>query len=369
MHKTPKPIPSAYISRLGRLRKALAQAEYDALVVTDLNNIRYLSGFRGSAATLLITAQEQIIFSDFRYRLQIARQSPDYIYVEHRRDGAEKLAQNAKARGVKSLGFEAQNLTVSLLEPLQKACTEIELKPAGGIVEKLREIKDAGEIREMAKAAKITDGAYAHMLSLMKPGITEREVAFEGMLFMLRNGAKTTSFDLIVASGPNSALPHNESGERCLAKGDLLVLDIGARMPSGYCSDLTRTVVLGKSKPWQRSIYSITYAAQAKGLAAVKAGAVLGRVDAAARNYITRQGYGKYFGHGLGHGTGLVIHEAPSLAQGRKEKLAAGMVVTVEPGIYLPRRGGVRIEDLVVVTKHGCKFLSHAEKPKELPEI
>jgi Xaa-Pro aminopeptidase len=354
-----------YLGRLKQLRKAMVKAELSALVVSCTENVNYLSGFRSTDGILLITPKEQFLISDFRYRTQAAKQAPDYKFRQLRAN-LQSVAEVAKEKKLSVLGFEAHCVTVAALEVAKKAVRQIKWQPAGGLVEPLRQYKEAAEIAEIAKAAKIADGAYKHMLSLLKPGVTEREVAYAGEAFMIQAGAQSASFSVIVGGGPNSALPHNESGSRKLKVGDLVVLDLGAKMASGYCSDLTRTVAIGKASKWQQEIYKLVYDAQAKALAATRPGIILGDLDGIARKHIAEASYGDKFGHGLGHGVGLQIHEGPGVGGGVTVPAEVNQVITIEPGIYLPDRGGVRIEDLVVVTEKGYKLLSHAPKSAKL---
>lgn len=361
--------PFPYDQRLTNFRGVLKQTGLSAILIAGRENIAYLSGFRGSSAILLITSRKQLLFTDFRYRLQAAEQAPLFQLQEVERSllsGVSKYLLRSKASRV---GFESDHWRVQQFSRLKKAAPNIQWRATEGRVEQLRERKDPAELGEIARAAKLTDRVLAHMLSQLAPGKTEREIALAGELFALSAGAKAAAFDFIVASGPRSALPHAEAGGRKLRKGDLIVFDLGIKMPSGYCSDLTRTVALGKAAAWQKEIYGVVYAAQTAALAKLRSGLAGRAADATAREIIAAAGYGEYFGHALGHGVGLEVHEAPRLSAGENRSLASGMVVTVEPGIYLPDRGGVRIEDLVVVTEGGCRRFSHAPKPKELPVI
>lgn len=363
------PEASATTGRLARLRTRLARAKLPALLVTYLPNISYLSGFRGSAGALLISRREQVLFSDFRYRLQVAQQAPGFRFVEVQRNSLASMAQEAKRLGFAQVGFEAHQLTVEQLRRLRAGARGVRWQPAGELVEGLRQVKEPAEIAQIARAARITDRAFAYMRSLLAIGKTEREIALAGQLFMLQAGAKEMAFDLIVGAGAHGALPHAQSGPRRIKHGDLVVIDIGLRLPSGYCSDLTRTVAVGRAADWQREIHAIVQAAQQRALQALRPGAVAAEVDGVARAVITEAGYGEYFGHGLGHGVGLEVHEGPRLAATDRTVLRTGMVVTVEPGIYLPGRGGVRLEELVVIAPHGYRLLSHAPNPKKLPVI
>lgn len=363
------PETSATAGRLARLRTRLAQAKLPAVLVTYLPNVGYLSGFRGSAGALLISRREQVLFSDFRYRLQAAQQAPEFRFFEVHRNSLASMAQEVKRLGFEQVGFEAHQLTVEQLRRLRAGARGVRWQPAGELVEGLRQVKEPAEIAQIARAARLTDRAFAYMRTLIAVGKTEREIALAGQLFMLQAGAKEMPFDLIVGAGAHGALPHAQSGPRRIKHGDLVVIDIGLRLPSGYCSDLTRTVAVGRAADWQRDLHAIVRAAQQQALQALRPGAVAAEVDGVARAVITEAGYGEYFGHGLGHGVGLELHEGPRLAATDCTVLQAGMVVTVEPGIYLPGRGGVRLEELVMVTAEGYRLLSHAPNPKKLPVI
>jgi len=369
--KTPAQPADAFdfSSRLKRLREALAAANLQALLVTGQENIRYLSGFRGSSGSLLITLEEGVLLSDFRYRLQAAEQAPDFRFREVEPNLLLGAAQEVKEKGLKTVGFEAHHLTLQQFDSLRSNSSQTQWEAAGELVEGLRLLKEPAEIAAIAHAAEIADHALAHLLSRLAPGRKEQDIAREGAFFIVEAGAKSTAFDVIIASGPRGALPHAESGARPLTEGDLVILDLGARLPSGYCSDLSRTVAIGKPQNWQRELYCVVWEAQAKGLAALRPGAIMEEVDAAARHHIAAAGHAEFFGHGLGHGVGLSVHEAPRLAKGQRQALAVGMVATIEPGVYFPEKGGVRIEDLVVITEEGYRLLSNALKPKELPVI
>jgi Xaa-Pro aminopeptidase len=357
-----------YSQRLKNLRAALKKTGLPALLITGRENITYLSGFRGTAAVLLITPKTSLLFSDFRYRLQASEQAPHFQFREVARGLLMGVSDYLNKTKLPRIGFESANLTVAQFSKIKQGSV-LTWRASEGLVENLREVKDAEEIKQIARAAKITDQVLAYMLSRLKPGMTESALARAGESFALQAGAKGAAFDFIIASGPHAALPHAEVGPRKLRRGDLIVFDLGVKLPGGYCSDLTRTVALGKAYPWQQKIYASVYAAQSKALDALRPGRSGEVIDAAAREIIDTAGYGEYFGHALGHGVGLEVHEAPRLAAGQKQILAPGMVVTVEPGVYLPQRGGVRIEDLVVVTATGYRLLSHAPKPAELPII
>lgn len=326
------------------------------MLVTDLINVRYLSGFSGSNGALLVFADpnsecEAVLATDGRYRTQAAQQAPDLEVAIERALGRHLTARAATA-GVQKLGFESHVVTVDGLDALTGAVEghNTELVRASGIVEGLREIKDAGELALLRLACEAADAALADLVQRggLRPGRTEKEVGRELESLMLDHGADAISFETIVAAGPNSAIPHHRPTDAVLAKGDFVKIDFGA-LVAGYHSDMTRTFVLGSAADWQLEIYQLVSEAQKAGREALQAGANLRDVDAAARQMIADAGHGEHFGHGLGHGVGLEIHEAPGIGATSAGTLLAGSVVTVEPGVYLPGRGGVRIEDTLVV--------------------
>lgn len=321
------------------------------MLVTDLINVRYLSGFTGSNAALLISASEvtPVLATDGRYRTQAAQQAPDAEIVIERACGPH-LAGRAAAAGVRRLGFESHVVTVDAHRRLLVAAAGTELVSAAGVVEALREVKDAGEVALLRLACEAADAALADLISGggLRPGRTEKQVRRELEGLMLDHGADGPSFETIVATGANSAIPHHRPTDAVLADGDFVKIDFGA-LVSGYHSDMTRTFVLGRAADWQRDLYALVATAQRAGSDALAAGVALAEVDAASRQVIADAGYAENFGHGLGHGVGLQIHEAPGINSAAAGTLLAGSAVTVEPGVYLPDRGGVRIEDTLVV--------------------
>ena len=335
--------------RRTRLRALLAEQGLDALLVTDLINIRYLTGFTGSNAALLITSggDEQAVFcTDGRYEEQSAAEVPD---LTRRIDRPSDLSLLACATG--RVGFEALAVSFAQHSGFVTAVPgTTTLLPTTGLVEGLRAIKDAGEIDALRTACAVADHALADLIDAggIRAGRTEREVGLDLDERMRRLGASDPAFETIVAAGEHSAIPHHRPTGRVLRTGDLLKLDFGAAV-SGYHSDMTRTFVLGRPSDWQVEIFMVVAAAQLAGRQAAVVGTTGGTVDAAARDLITAAGYGPQFAHGLGHGVGLQVHEAPSLARGQAGIIEADMCVTVEPGVYLPGRGGVRIEDSGVV--------------------
>ncbi|KLO31086.1 X-Pro dipeptidase [Mycolicibacter heraklionensis] len=342
-------------SRRARLSAEICAADLDAMLVTDLINVRYLSGFTGSAGALLVYADDRpaVLATDGRYRTQAARQAPD-LQVAIERSGPRHLVTQAAAAGARRIGFEAHVVTVDGFDALSAALCgvddAVELVRASNTVEALREVKDAGEVALLRLACEAADAALSDLVERggLRPGRTEREVRRELEALMLDHGAEAASFETIVAAGPNSAIPHHRPTDAVLAAGDFVKIDFGA-LVAGYHSDMTRTFVLGPPADWQREIYQVVRAAQRAGREALQPGADLRAVDAAARTVIAEAGYAETFGHGLGHGVGLRIHEAPGINAAADGTLLAGAVVTVEPGVYLADRGGVRIEDTLVV--------------------
>ena len=332
-----------------------------AFYVTAPENRYYLSGFSGTSGALLLCRDHSYLITDFRYTRQASLECPGFTIIEAPGNGIEALAGLCRADHVPQLGCEGDNLTYTQYQNLQKGLTEVELKPVSGVVEGLRQHKDVDELRCIAEAVRIADRAFAQITAYIRPGVAEVEVALELEFLIRRMGADGIGFATIVASGTRSALPHGVASAKIIETGDLVTLDFGA-VYRGYHSDITRTVVVGQVRPMQQKIYNIVLEAQLTGIAAVKAGVQASEVDRTARAIIKKNGYGDYFGHGTGHSLGLNIHESPSLSTKDDTVLRAGMVVTVEPGIYLPDWGGVRIEDTVLVENDGCRILTGLPK-------
>ncbi|HVQ83739.1 MAG TPA: Xaa-Pro peptidase family protein [Mycobacterium sp.] len=358
--------------RRNNLRAQIGASGLDAMLVTDLINVRYLSGFSGSNGALLVFADERgpVLATDGRYRTQAAEQAPG-VEIAIERAVARHLVGRAADAGVAKLGFESNVVTVDgfdvLTGEVNQRAGSTELVRAAGTVEALREVKDAGELALLRLACEAADAALTDLVARggLRPGRTEREVSRELEGLMLDHGADGISFETIVAAGPNSAIPHHRPTNAVLADGDFVKIDFGA-LVAGYHSDMTRTFVLGKAADWQLEIYQLVAEAQRAGREALKPGAGLRDVDGAARQLIVDAGYGEQFGHGLGHGVGLQIHEAPGIGATSAGTLLAGSVVTVEPGVYLPGRGGVRIEDTLVVASK-TQWTSHTAG--ETPEL
>jgi Xaa-Pro aminopeptidase len=334
-------------ARRAGLQRAIAARNLDAALITSLPNVRYLSGLASSNAAVLLPAEGQpILATDSRYEGRASDCTGLDLLIE--RDLGPAAVHTAIRRGWRRLGFEAQAMTVEQHHALASIEDAPELVPLGRAVEQLRMVKDDSEIALLARACDITCAAFEALLPAIRPGRTEREIAVLLERSMVDLGAEAVAFETIVASGPNGAIPHHSPADRPLESGDLVTIDCGARY-QGYHADMTRTVALGEPAAWQREIYELVATAQRAGVTAAIPGADVSGVDAAARDLIEAAGYGGNFGHGLGHGVGLEVHEAPMMGYGRTGKLADSVPVTVEPGVYLPGKGGVRIEDTLVV--------------------
>jgi Xaa-Pro aminopeptidase len=355
-------------SRLQRLREALAEREAQSVLILDPINVGYLSGFTGSTAALVVTPERQLFITDSRYSVQAHRECPGFelVVTPSSATYGETIADQVKGLGVGELAIEGDFVTVSQHEKLVKQMEGVALKPVEELVRGLRRIKDAGEIASIRAACELADRAFEFVLTLLKPGAVEREIAAELEFWMKKHGAEKEGFDTIVASGHRSALPHGRASDKALETGDFITFDFGARL-HGYNSDLTRTVVLGQASEKQREVYQVVLDAQLAALAAIRPGLEGKTVDAVARDRIKAAGYGDHFGHGLGHGLGRQVHDHPGLSPKIEMTIEAGMVLTIEPGLYIEGWGGVRIEDDVLVTEAGCEALTHA--PKGLIEV
>jgi Xaa-Pro aminopeptidase len=355
--------------RAERLRDRFADAGCEGLLVTRLANIRYLTGFTGSAARLLVLPDELVFVTDGRYRDQAADQlgaAGVEARIEVTTTDQQRVLTSAAA-GITRLGLEADDVTWSAQRRYATdGFPDAELVPTGGLVEALRLVKDEGEVARIEAAAAIADAALASVRPRLGEGLTEKEFALELNFAMLRGGADDLSFETIVGSGPNGAKPHARPTERRITEGDLVVLDFGALL-DGYHSDMSRTVMVGEPSPTQARMLEVVGASQQAGVDAVEAGAGGADVDRVCRDVIADAGWGDSFVHGTGHGVGLDIHEEPRVSTTSAATLAVGHVVTVEPGVYLPEHGGVRIEDTLVVTATGNRRLTNAPKDPRLP--
>lgn len=319
-----------------------------------------MTNFTGSAGVVLISTENAQFITDFRYIEQATKQCEGYEIVQHKGSLPDEVAKQVKKLGIKKLGFEQDHLSYSSFKAYEKAIGA-ELVPVSGVVEKLRLIKTESEIKILKEAADIADAAFKHILEFIRPGVTELEVSNELEFFMRKAGAISSSFDIIVASGYRSALPHGVASDKIIETGDFVTLDFGAYY-KGYVSDITRTVAVGKPDDKLKEIYGIVLEAQLRGLAGIKPGMTGKEADALTRNFIAQKGYGENFGHSTGHGIGLEVHEGPALSIKSDTVLEPGMVVTVEPGIYIPGLGGVRIEDDTLITKDHNETLNHSTK-------
>jgi Xaa-Pro aminopeptidase len=351
------------VSRSDRLVNLLRARELDSLLVTELLNVRYLTGFTGTNGAAVVTPEERLLFTDFRYVEQARAQAPEYELVQAGHDMLGSMCGRLRGRA----GFDDEHLSVSAHRKLGERLPDgVELVPAGGLVEELRAVKDASEVAAMRVAAELSTAAYESLRERGLAGRTEREVAIQLARFMEDAGAEGPSFPPIVAAGEHGARPHAAPRDVEIAKDTLVVIDIGARV-QGYCSDCTRTLATGSIDDDALDIYELVRHAQAESLAATGAGAASRDLDAVAREIIDAAGHGEHFGHGLGHGVGLDVHEAPRVAKTADGELVAGNAVTVEPGVYVPGHVGVRIEDLVIVTDGEPEILTGF--PKELVTV
>jgi len=347
--------------RLMKLREALATEGLDAILITQPENRRYLSGFTGSAGVLLISQDQAVLAADFRYYEQVEKQAPDFRLAKITGKFETILPELAQQVGAKGIGFESAYLTVDQLQEWQKVAEGFELLPTKELVEKIRAVKDEDELSKIQRAIALTDQALAYIAGFVEPGMTENEVAWELEVFMRTRGAEKLAFNTIVGSGPNGAMPHATVSERVIQAGEPIVIDMGATI-DGYNSDLTRTICAGQPDERFKEIYGIVLEAQLTAERNVRPGMQGKEADGIARQVIEKAGYGENYGHGLGHGVGLAVHEKPGVGRLSEDILEPGMVFTIEPGIYLPGWGGVRIEDVVVMREDGVEVLTQASK-------
>ena len=354
-------------NRLQKLRSKFDEKEIDAIFVTQSENRHYLSGFDGSAGFLIITAQKAVLATDFRYTEQAVTEAPDFEIL--------RIANNINVwfpgliheLGIKKPGFEACDVNFNFHRQLNDALKEkklaVKMVPVNGLVEAVRAVKEPGEIELIKKSASITDAAYESVAKNIRPGVTEKEVAWELEKALREKGSQALPFEIIVASGPRAALPHAKPSERVIEDGDPVVIDMGARF-GGYASDLTRTICAGKADATFRKVYNTVFDAQKAAMATIREGIPGKQADSVARKIIEKVGYGEAFGHSLGHGVGLAAHELPRLGPNSEDSLTEDMVFTVEPGIYISGWGGVRIEDTVVMEKGKARPITRAVKAR-----
>jgi Xaa-Pro aminopeptidase len=351
--------------RLQKLRGRLAENKIDAIFISQPENRCYLSGFDGSSGFLLITPQKAILATDFRYTEQAATQTPDYEILRITNNITDWFPGLARDLAVKRLGFEANDITFAmhhqLRDALNKKQVPVKLVPVNGLVESLRAVKEPGEIELIKKAVAIADAAYEKIEGTIQAGMTEKQVAWEIEKSLRDHGSQAVPFEIIVASGPNAALPHARPSDRMISPGEPIVIDMGAKF-DGYVSDLSRTICIGTPDSTFIKVYQTVLDAQQAAMSIIREGTTGHQADTSARAAIERAGYGEAFGHALGHGVGLAPHELPRLGPGSNEPLNEGMVFTVEPGIYLSGWGGVRIEDTVMIENGKARAISRARK-------
>jgi len=349
-------------ARQAKLREHLATTRFDGLLISHLPNIRYLCGFTGSAGLLLVEESRSIFFTDNRYDTQAHEEVKAAKVIIAPKSLLLELADFLGRRRRCVIGIEAEHFTVAEKKRLTKLSPAgVSFKDAPSVVERARMVKDEDELKRIRAAVSLGAKLFERAVEVLRPGIKEVEIAAEMELTARRAGAGEMSFPTIIASGARSALPHGRASEQAVPRGAFVVCDFGVIL-SGYCSDQTRTVWVGKSTDDARSAYEAVREAQQAAIDAVRPGIPVGDVDAAARKVLTKAGLGKYFTHSTGHGVGLEIHESPRVADGQREILQSGMVITIEPGVYFPGKWGVRIEDMVVVTAGGCEVLTPTSK-------
>lgn len=350
------------MQRVKNVQDKLSKYNIDALLVTNMFNVRYLANFTGTTGLVVITKDESYFVTDFRYTEQAAEEAKGFTIVKNEGPIFEEVAKIVQEDKIENLGFEQENITYAVYNQINDIIP-CELVPVTGLVEKLREVKTEDEINIIKEAINITEKAYDYILGFVKPGKTEIEVANELDFYMRNEGATGVSFDTIVASGVRSAMPHGVASDKVIEEGDMVTIDFGCYY-KGYVSDMTRTFAVGDPGEQMKEIYEIVYQANKKVNEVAKAGMTGAELDAIARDYIAEKGYGPQFGHTLGHGIGLEVHEGPSLSFRNEDKLVVNNIVTNEPGIYVPGLGGVRIEDDLVIKEDGAEILMTT--PKEL---
>jgi Xaa-Pro aminopeptidase len=353
-------------NRMERLVAALESQGLPAMLVSAPENRRYLSGFTGSAGVLIITSRAARLATDFRYYEQVREQAPDFELVPVPQQMPRVLAAELAALGVTRVGFESQDLTVDTYNQWSAAMPGVELLPTSGIVEELRAIKEPDELAAIERAVKVSDDAITHIMNTIRPGMTERDVTWELEVHMRTHGAEALAFATIAAAGPRSAMSHAVPTDRPIQAGEPMVIDMGARV-DGYLSDITRSFCVGHASDQYLEIWDVVLQAQLAAERGIRAGMTGIEADALARSPIYAAGYEGKFGHGLGHGVGLAIHEEPRASFLATARLPAGMVLTVEPGIYLPDWGGIRTEDMIVVGVEASRVVTQAPKVPVVP--
>ncbi len=346
--------------RIAKLRKIMEEKNISAALLTGRSNVFYFSGFNGDSGDLLITKEVCYILVDSRFTEQALMQAGAYHVIDITKDLDKKISEIILSHHISHLWFEDRNTSFAAYTGMQNKVKPALLVPSGAVLEQLRLIKDEEEIESIKKAVEISDAAFSHVLRYIKAGVSEIEIAAEIEYFMRKHGAEKTAFDTIAISGPNTSLPHGKPTERRIAHGDMVMLDYGC-VYQGYCSDMTRCVAIGKVSARQQEIYNVVLYTQLKVLHAMKCGDEGAKIDDYAREILKSFGVGKFFGHGLGHGVGLDVHEMPSF-KSSGATLLPGMLMTVEPGVYLPGEFGVRIEDLVLIKENEIEVLTKSTK-------
>lgn len=356
-------IGDIFSRRISALRGTLSVRRLDAFVSSHAPTVRYLCGYSGSNGLLVVTAKRTVFLTDFRYQEMVQSDVAADMKIIGKGSLLQVAAEKKIFSGLRRIGFEKDHLTVAALETVKGNIAASRIVMTSGIVEHLRSVKDTFEIETLKRAFDISDRVFNKVLGIITPGMTELDLSAEISYLHKKFGAENDSFDVIVASGFRGSLPHGTATAKKVSAGEFITLDFGC-LYGGYHSDMTRTVCLGKPSAAMKNVYAIVLEAQQRGCDAVREGVAAKKIDAVSRRHIASFGYGKYFGHSLGHGVGLDIHELPRIAPKSKEILKAGNVITIEPGIYIPKKFGIRIEDTVVVRKDGCEVLTGS--PKEL---
>jgi Xaa-Pro aminopeptidase len=349
--------------RINKLREKMKEKNIEAFLVSKKENVRYLSQFTGTSGKLLITEKDSVFITDFRYLDQAAEQTDGCVIEEINSNFIDGFSELLKRKKINNLSFESQDINFKSYQKFKEKLELESLNPVESVVESLRMIKDQSEVQKLKKAVEIADQGFEFLLDFIEAGRSEKEIALELEFFMKRNGGEANAFDFIVASGKRGALPHGVASNKLIEKGDLVTIDFGT-VYQGYHSDITRTVAVGEPASELKEIYQLVLEAQKKVISEIKAGMSCVEADKIARDLIKESGHGDNFGHGLGHGIGLEIHEGPRVSYTSEDTLKPGMVVTDEPGVYVSGLGGVRIEDDLLITENGCEVLNSA--PKEL---
>ena len=348
-------------ARVKKIKEHLTAKKLDAILIKNPYNIRYFSNFVGSDALVLITTERDYLLTDFRYIEQAKKQAQNFQVIDTNKKQNECLQKIFIENNIEQLGFEENFMVYQAYENFLQTFKSIKLVPINQMIIGLRLIKDEHEKQALRKAAGLADEAFSYIVSRIKPGVTELEISLDIEFFLRRNGSEARPFDFIVASGKRAALPHGTATEKKISKGEMVVLDFGA-VVDGYCSDITRTVFVGEPDNKQKNIYKIVLQAQKIGIEGILSGITCQQADELSRKVIVEQGYGEFFGHALGHGVGLEVHEEPRVAFGNELILQPGMVITVEPGIYIKDWGGIRIEDMLIINKNNSEVLTKSSK-------